>query len=100
MVTLYSKDKQILIATIDTNINLLTPIEKVKKIDRLEKTKTESHGYISDLTTFDKISNARTDEHRWIKFENNSYYLAGVTRVFSDNLQAADFSVKTALGVI
>lgn len=100
MIKLFDSDKTTLIATLDNSNIELNPTDRVKKIDSYEVKRFYSHGYYSDLQTFEIVDSNQTNEHRWIKFEDNSYYLGGVMNCFSDGIAAAKFAVAMATGLI
>lgn len=87
-----------MIAEITNTINMINPMDEVAQIDRYEKRRFFAHGSYSDLTTFHKISDTLTIEHRWVKYDDEKYSLSLVAKCFSDSQELAEYAASVAIG--
>ena len=68
------------------------------KFDKIEHKRLFVFGCWSDLIGFKKVNDTHTQEFRFKHQDSDNYYLVGVTNVFSNNKQAANFAASVAMG--
>lgn len=89
MINLLDRDKKTLLGQIDNTIY---------KSDSHEFRVFFSHGYVSDLLTYETVTETYRKESRFARIDMNNYYLVGVNNCFSNGLDAAKFAASKALG--